>query len=61
MINSQIPAVKEAWLKGEINPKFIDVFCERKFFERESSIRIMKAGREAGMVPSFHGDELSNL
>jgi imidazolonepropionase len=32
VINSQLPAVKEAWERGEICPKFIDVFCERKFF-----------------------------
>jgi len=46
---------------GEINPKFIDVFCERKFFERESSTLIMLAGKAIGLTPSFHGDELSNL
>jgi imidazolonepropionase len=61
VIHNQIPAVKEAWDKGEINPKFIDVFCERKFFERDSSTQILKAGKKVGMIPSFHGDELSNL
>lgn len=47
--------------KGDVNPEFIDVFCERKFFEVESTTKILKAGKEAGMTPSFHGDELSNL
>ena len=61
VIESQIPAVKVAMEKGEINPKFIDVFCEKKFFERESSLKIMKAGKEIGLIPSFHGDELNNL
>ena len=45
MIESQIPAVKKAMDNGEIKPKFIDVFCEKKFFERESSLKIMKAGK----------------
>ncbi len=61
VLESQIPAVQKAILNEEIKPKFIDVFCERKFFERESSIQIMKAGKTIGLIPSFHGDELSNL
>ena len=32
VIENQIPAVKEAMEKGEIQPKFIDVFCEKNFF-----------------------------
>lgn len=42
--------------KGEISPKFIDVFCEKKFFEEESSIKIMEEGKKIGLIPSFHGD-----
>lgn len=33
VIESQIPAVKAAMEKGEISPVFIDVFCEKGFFE----------------------------
>ena len=33
VIESQIPAIKEAMEKGEISPVFIDVFCEKGFFE----------------------------
>jgi imidazolonepropionase len=61
VIENQIPAVQKAMQNKEINPKFIDVFCEKKFFERESSLQIMKAGKEIGLIPSFHGDELNNL
>lgn len=61
MIDVQIPAIKEAMHRKEISPKFIDVFCERKYFEAESSTRIMLAGKNIGLIPSFHGDELSNL
>ena len=32
VIDSQIPAVKKAMDSGEVKPKFIDVFCEKKFF-----------------------------
>jgi len=42
-------------------PKFIDVFCEKNFFERDSSRQIMEAGKKIGLIPSFHGDELNNL
>ena len=41
---------------GEISPVFIDVFCEKNFFEAESSIKIMEEGKKIGLVPSFHGD-----
>ena len=28
--------------KGEIDPEFIDIFCEKKFFERESTKKILE-------------------
>ena len=61
VIESQIPAVKEAMDKGEISPVFIDVFCEKGFFEGETSTKIMEEGKKIGLIPSFHGDELNNL
>ena len=61
VIESQIPAVKKAMDSKEISPVFIDVFCEKKFFEEETSTRIMEEGKKIGLVPAFHGDELNNL
>lgn len=61
VINSQIPAVKQAIDNKEISPVFIDVFCEKNFFEGETSTKIMEAGKKIGLIPNFHGDELNNL
>ena len=61
MIESQIPAVEKSMKNGEINPVFIDVFCEKNFFEAENSIKIVEEGKKIGLIPSFHGDELNNL
>jgi imidazolonepropionase len=61
VIQSQIPAVQKAIDNKEISPVFIDVFCEKNFFEEESSTKIMEEGKKIGLIPSFHGDELNNL
>lgn len=44
--------------KGEINPEMIDVFCDKGIFERETTVKILKAGHEIGLKANFHGDEL---
>ena len=56
VIENQIPAVKKAMESNEISPVFIDVFCEKNFFEEETSTRIMEEGKKIGLIPSFHGD-----
>lgn len=37
ILMNQIPKIKELKDKGEINPEFIDVFCEKGIFELEST------------------------
>ena len=61
ILKNQIPAVNKAIINKEISPEFIDVFCEKNFFEEESSLKILKAGKDIGLIPAFHGDELNNL
>lgn len=38
---------------------FVDVFCDRGFFTVEQTARILKAGRELGLVPKIHANELA--
>ncbi len=40
---------------------FCDVFCEKGYFELEDSERILTAGKNAGMLPKIHADELNAL
>ncbi len=49
-----IPAVAEAGLA-----RFCDVFCETGVFTPEESIRILRAGKQAGLLPKIHADELA--
>ena len=51
IIRDMIPAVA-----GEAD--FVDVFCDKGFFTVEETERIMQAGKEYGMVPKIHANEL---
>ena len=61
VVEEMIPAVAKANEDGETDVTLIDVFCERGFFDEEQSLQIMEAGREAGLLPAFHGDELNDM
>lgn len=41
--------------------EFCDVFCENGAFNIEQSRRILKTGKEFGLRPKIHADELSSL
>ncbi|WP_082235246.1 imidazolonepropionase [Halobacillus massiliensis] len=53
VINEMIPEVAKRKLAV-----FNDVFCERGVFTPEQSKRILEAGREYGLVPKIHADEI---
>ncbi len=38
--------------------RWIDVFCERGAFDREQSLRVLEAGRQAGLGLRVHGNQL---
>jgi imidazolonepropionase len=61
IINVQIPAIKEAIDKQIIDPELIDVFCEKGVFERETSKKILEAGKAIGLKINFHGDEINYI
>jgi len=41
--------------------EFCDVFCERGVFNLEQTRRILTAGRNSGLKPKVHADEMSRL
>ncbi|MEF8773341.1 MAG: imidazolonepropionase [Halobacteriales archaeon] len=56
VVDEQIPAVAEQGLA-----EFVDVFTEEGFFDVEQSRRVLEAGKDAGMTPKVHAEELSHL
>ncbi|SIO85948.1 imidazolonepropionase [Nocardiopsis sp. JB363] len=38
--------------------RWVDVFCERGAFDEEASRRVLTAGRERGLLPRVHGNQL---
>jgi len=53
VINEMIPEVASRGLAT-----FNDVFCERGVFTPEQSRRILEAGKEYGLIPKIHADEI---
>lgn len=53
VIDEMIPEVARRKLA-----KFNDVFCERGVFTPDQSRRILEAGKEHGLIPKIHADEI---
>jgi imidazolonepropionase len=53
LINEMIPKVAELGLA-----EFNDVFCEHGVFTPEQSRRILEAGKQHGLMPKIHADEI---
>jgi imidazolonepropionase len=56
VIEEMIPKVAEKGLA-----EFCDVFCERGIFSLEQTRRILVAGKNYGLKPKVHADEMSSL
>lgn len=54
VINETIPAVANAGLA-----EFCDVFCEQGVYSVEESRRVLEAGKQFGLIPKIHADQLS--
>ncbi len=54
VIEEMIPAVAAEKLAD-----YIDVFCEEGFFSREETVRIVEAGKQQGMKPRIHANQLN--
>jgi len=53
--NEMIPAVAEEELAD-----YVDVFCDRGAFTVYEARRVLETGREHGMIPRIHADELTD-
>lgn len=53
ILNEMIPAIAEERLAD-----YIDVFCEQGFFTPEETIRIVEKGKQFGMRPRIHANQL---
>jgi imidazolonepropionase len=53
VINEMLPAVKDEGLA-----EWCDVFCESGVFTPDESTAILEAGKQAGLKPRIHADEL---
>ncbi|MEK4027227.1 imidazolonepropionase [Pseudobacillus sp. FSL P4-0506] len=53
LINDMLPVVA-----AEKLAEFNDVFCEKGVFTPEQSERILEAGKEYGLIPKIHADEI---
>jgi len=56
VVEDQLPAVADQGIA-----EFCDVFCERGVFDIAQSRRVLSAGRDRGLAPKVHAEELSHL
>lgn len=55
MIEEMLPAIAQEKLAD-----YCDVFCERNYFSKEETIKILKAALKYGIKPKVHANQLSN-
>ncbi|MBK5284084.1 MAG: imidazolonepropionase, partial [Bacteroidia bacterium] len=55
VVNEMLPQVAEEKLA-----EYCDVFCERNYFSKEDSIKILSAARNLGLKGKVHAEQLSN-
>ena len=56
IISDMLPAIADEKLAD-----YIDVFCERNYFSVNEMKRILKAGKEVGLVPKVHVNQFSTM
>ena len=56
VIYNMIPEVA----KGKL-AYFIDAFCEKGYFDKEETIRILFQGRKFGLIPKLHTDQFHSI
>jgi imidazolonepropionase len=54
ILNEMIPAVAKEGLAD-----YCDVFCDTGFFTPEETVRILNRGKEFGLIPKVHANELA--
>ena len=54
VINEMIPAIVDLNLA-----QYIDVFCEEGFFSEDEAVEILLAGKQLGLTPKVHANQLN--
>ena len=54
VVNEMLPKVSEEKLAD-----YIDIFCEKGYFDLYDTERIMKAGKEYGLIPKIHVNQFN--
>ncbi|MBI3519528.1 MAG: imidazolonepropionase [Bacteroidetes bacterium] len=55
IVNDMLPRIAEEKLAD-----YIDVFCEQNYFTPEETEYILKAGKEHGLTPKVHAEQMSH-
>lgn len=55
IINEMLPAIEKEKLAD-----FIDVFCEKGYFDEHETRRILEAGKKHGLTPKVHAEQMSH-
>lgn len=55
IINEMLPAIAKENLAD-----FIDVFCEKGYFDEQETKHILEAGKKQGLVPKVHAEQMSH-
>jgi imidazolonepropionase len=55
IINEMLPAIAAEKLAD-----FIDVFCEKNYFDEHDTRKILEAGKKHGLIPKVHAEQLSH-
>lgn len=55
LINDMLPAIQNENLAD-----FIDVFCEKGYFDEFETKQILDAGKKHGLIPKVHAEQLSH-
>ncbi|WP_135854841.1 imidazolonepropionase [Halorussus salinus] len=56
VVDDQLPEVASQGIA-----QFCDVFCEEGVFDVDQSRRVLEAGKDAGLTPKVHAEELSHI
>ncbi len=56
IINEMLPIVQEEKLA-----EYIDVFCETNYFTPKETDRILKAGKQMGLIPKIHVNQFTSI
>ncbi len=55
IVNEMLPKIAEEKLAD-----YIDVFCEQNYFSAQETEYILKAGKEHGLIPKVHAEQMSH-